>query len=287
MKMTSKILIVDDEPGIRKTLERNLRRAFRSKGGEVEIRQAENGEEGVKLAREDRPDLILLDIRMPIMDGMQACGILRSNPLFDPTVIIILTAEATAEVKGLSTGADDYITKPFDTAVLLLRVEKGLQTASHRNVVIQDPGTGLWSRSYFENCRIEGEVGRARRFGRPLTLFLSRLEGLEDATKDDQGVDGAIKKLLEFIPNRESDISVRWDENTIATLLPETGREAATLVAQRFNDQVKGYNEKITPHIGISCLDAENQIEALASFAETSLMVAQDTRQIVINGTPL
>lgn len=95
-----RILIVDDEPGIRKMLKRNLRRAYSSDETALQIRQAENGEECIELAKKERPDIILLDIRMPVMDGIQTCSILRSDPRFDPTVIIILTAEATAEVQG-------------------------------------------------------------------------------------------------------------------------------------------------------------------------------------------
>ena len=84
--MTNKILVVDDDPGVREALERNIRRHFRNKGSKALIRKAENGEEAVKMAKEDSPDIMLMDMRMPVMDGIQACSILRSNPLFDPTV---------------------------------------------------------------------------------------------------------------------------------------------------------------------------------------------------------
>lgn len=115
----AKILLVDDEPDILEILEFNLRK----EGFEVET--AGNGEDGLAKAREFRPDLIVLDIMMPIMDGVEVCRQLRSDTAFDNTVITFLTAreEDYSQIAALDTGGDDYITKPIRPRVLISRVK--------------------------------------------------------------------------------------------------------------------------------------------------------------------
>ena len=115
----AKILLVDDEPDILEILEYNLR-----KEGYL-VATAENGQEGLKRAEEFKPDLIILDIMMPIMDGVEVCRQLRSNSAFDSTVITFLTAreEDYSQIAALDTGGDDYITKPIRPRVFLSRVK--------------------------------------------------------------------------------------------------------------------------------------------------------------------
>jgi len=115
----AKILIVDDEPDIIEFLEYNLRREG------YEVFSAGNGEEGLRKAEEVRPDLIILDIMMPIMDGVEVCRQLRARDAFKSTIITFLTAreEDYSQIAALDTGGDDYITKPIRPRVLLARVK--------------------------------------------------------------------------------------------------------------------------------------------------------------------
>lgn len=115
----SKILLVDDEPDILEILEYNLRKEG------YEVATANNGEDGLKKAKEFGPDLIILDIMMPVMDGVEVCRQLRSDKDFDETVITFLTAreEDYSQIAALDTGGDDYITKPIRPRVLLSRVK--------------------------------------------------------------------------------------------------------------------------------------------------------------------
>ncbi|MCP9234801.1 response regulator transcription factor [Lewinella sp. JB7] len=115
----AKILLVDDEPDILEILEFNLRKEG------FEVATAGNGEEGLQLARTFRPDLIVLDIMMPIMDGVEVCRQLRAEPEFNNTVITFLTAreEDYSQIAALDTGGDDYITKPIRPRVLISRVK--------------------------------------------------------------------------------------------------------------------------------------------------------------------
>jgi two-component system alkaline phosphatase synthesis response regulator PhoP len=115
----AKILLVDDEPDILEILEYNLRKEG------YEVATAENGEAGLKTANEFKPDLIILDIMMPIMDGVEVCRQLRASKDFDNTVITFLTAreEDYSQIAALDTGGDDYITKPIRPRVFLSRVK--------------------------------------------------------------------------------------------------------------------------------------------------------------------
>ncbi len=114
-----KILVVDDEPDILDFLRYNL-----VKEG-YNVVTASNGEEGVMMAQEEKPDLVILDIMMPKMDGVEVCRNLRSKPEFDKTLIIFLTAreEDYSQIAALDIGGDDYITKPIRPRVFISRIK--------------------------------------------------------------------------------------------------------------------------------------------------------------------
>jgi two-component system alkaline phosphatase synthesis response regulator PhoP len=113
------ILVVDDEPDIREFIGYNL-----EKEG-YQVASAENGDEAIKKATERIPDLILLDIMMPEMDGIEVCSQLRSDSRFDGTVIAFLTArnEDFTQIAGFDVGGDDYINKPIKPRLLLSRIK--------------------------------------------------------------------------------------------------------------------------------------------------------------------
>lgn len=114
-----KILVVDDEPDILEFLEYNLKKEG------YRVFTASNGEEGVALAEKENPDLIILDIMMPKMDGVEVCRVLRSKPMFNKTLIAFLTAreEDYSQIAALEVGGDDYITKPIRPRVFMSRVK--------------------------------------------------------------------------------------------------------------------------------------------------------------------
>ncbi len=116
-----KILVVDDEPDVVELVEFNLKSAG------FAVTSAENGREALTTAQSTRPDLIVLDVMLPEMDGLEVCKLLRRDPVTAATPIIMLTARAEEvdRVLGLELGADDYLTKPFSPRELVLRV-KGL-----------------------------------------------------------------------------------------------------------------------------------------------------------------
>ncbi len=113
-----KILVVDDEPDIVELIAYNLKREG------YQVYTAANGQEAVTTAKRVMPDLIILDIMMPKMDGIEACRIMRSMPEFKSTFMVFLTArsEEYSEIAGFNVGADDYIAKPIKPRALLSRI---------------------------------------------------------------------------------------------------------------------------------------------------------------------
>jgi two-component system phosphate regulon response regulator PhoB len=124
--MKAKILVADDEPDSLELIGVNLSNAG------YEVATATNGREALQLARSGRPQLILLDLMLPEMDGLDVCKVLREEAATAFIPIIMLTARATEidRVLGLELGADDYITKPFSPRELVLRVKNVLKRAA-------------------------------------------------------------------------------------------------------------------------------------------------------------
>ena len=171
--MPETILVVDDDPDIARFVEVNLRSA----GYDVAV--AGDGEEALERAGELRPDLVLLDVMMPRIDGFEVAQRLRKNPQTANTSIIMLTAKALSadKVTGLQSGADDYIIKPFDPIELLARVKGTLRRAKEmRNL---SPLTGLPG-----NIRIQEEIERQVREARPFAVLYCDLDNFK--TYNDQ-----------------------------------------------------------------------------------------------------
>ena len=115
------VLIVDDEKSIVEILDFNLKRDG------FETLRAYDGREGLRIAREAKPDLILLDVMLPYMDGFEVCRSLRSEGDNVPIIMITAREEETDKVFGLENGADDYITKPFSMRELIARVKSNMR----------------------------------------------------------------------------------------------------------------------------------------------------------------
>lgn len=126
-----KILVVDDEPDIVELIAYNLKREG------YQVHTASNGQEAVTTAKKIMPDLIILDVMMPKMDGIEACRIMRAMPEFKSTFMVFLTArsEEYSEIAGFNVGADDYIAKPIKPRALLSRINAILR----RNAQSEDP----------------------------------------------------------------------------------------------------------------------------------------------------
>lgn len=166
--MADRLLVVDDDPDIARFIEVNLR----THGFEVHV--ASDGVEALERAQEIRPDLVLVDVMMPRMDGFQVVDHLRSDPRTANTSIIMLTAKAlTADkVLGITAGADDYIIKPFDPVELVARVKGTLRRAREMRAI--SPLTGLPG-----NARIHDELLNRIAADEPFALLYADLDNFK------------------------------------------------------------------------------------------------------------
>jgi diguanylate cyclase (GGDEF)-like protein len=166
--VTERILVVDDDPDIARFIEVNLR----TQGYEVDT--ASDGVEALERAAAQRPDLALIDVMMPRMDGFEVVERLRANPRTSNMSIILLTAKAlTADkVMGITKGADDYIIKPFDPIELMARVKGTLRRAQEMRS--ESPLTGLPG-----NIRILEFLGNLVTSEQPFALLYADLDNFK------------------------------------------------------------------------------------------------------------
>jgi class 3 adenylate cyclase len=184
MRQPARILIVDDNRTNVKILQTRL-----SAEG-YEVITAADGEEGLAAARGQTPDLILLDVMMPKLDGFEVCRRLRADPSFPFTPIILVTAMGDTKdvIAGLDAGGDEYLTKPVDHAALVARVRSMLRTKGlHDTVEALAAEVKEWNASLVrrvaEQVRELERVGRLRRFFSPQLAELIVKGGTEDPLK--------------------------------------------------------------------------------------------------------
>lgn len=163
-----RVLVVDDEPPIRDILKFQLENA-----GFV-VKCAEDGAEGLQMAQEDPPDLVLLDLMIPQMDGYEVCRRLKSGYETRHIPVIILTArgELDEKLKGLENGANDYVTKPFSMPELLMRVKNVLSWSQSQREA--NPLTGLPG-----NVSIEREVTKRIEAQQPFAFIYSDIDNFK------------------------------------------------------------------------------------------------------------
>ncbi|MBK7388282.1 MAG: response regulator transcription factor [Bacteroidetes bacterium] len=153
-----KILLVDDEPDILEFMEYNLKKEG------FQTLSARNGEEAVELAVKNKPDLIILDIMMPVLDGIEACRLIRNNSETKNVLIAFLTArnEDYSQIAGFDVGADDYISKPIKPRVLISRIK----------ALLRRSGTESGSEDFVKigNIEIDREKYRVSSNGQDLTF---------------------------------------------------------------------------------------------------------------------
>jgi len=154
--VSAKILVVEDDPTIRTILEMAL-----IGGGFPDVTSARRGDEGLAEAKRLKPDLVLLDLMLPGLDGFAVATRIRETPELSATRIIMLTARTQNEdiVRGLSCGADDYVTKPFDRRVLLARIQAVLRR-----------GLPVTEGMDFDGLKIDEPNRTVRLRGKPLDL---------------------------------------------------------------------------------------------------------------------
>ncbi len=170
MSNSKKILIADDEPDILEIIHFNLQQQG------YEVITAKNGDEAIDQAKLTKPDLIILDIMMPGKTGIEVCNILRTQPQFKETLIVFLTAmsDEGTEIKGLETGADDYLTKPISPKVLLSKVNSLFRRVNKTDSTVIKVGDISIDREKYMVTHKDQDITLARKEFELLALLASR-----------------------------------------------------------------------------------------------------------------
>lgn len=244
------ILVADDEPINRALIQRRLEREG------YHVLTAQNGREAVEVARTKRPDLIILDVMMPVMDGLEACQQIKTDDRVRDTPVIFLSARDETEVKvsGLSLGANDYISKPFKAEELLARVTVALRLKQERDQLrrraeeavrradvaqeraMTDQITGLLNRYGLQHI-LARELSEARRYNRPLSCLMIDLDHFKTVNDLHGHVAGdtALQQVATVLTEnvRGSDVVFRYGGEEFLVLLPETDLEGALSLAEK------------------------------------------------------
>lgn len=213
-----KILIVDDEPDIVEFVTYNLSRSG------YKVFTSNSGKEAIQLAKKIKPHLILLDVMMPEMDGIETCEILRNDPDLEQTVIAFLTArsEDYSQVAGFEAGADDYITKPIKPKVLVSRIKALLKRYGYVSNYKKDSSNeNVFRRSELEIDRDrfvvkinDNELNLPKKEFELLNLLISKPEKVfsreeifqsvwgENIIVGDRTIDVHVRKLREKLGNK-------------------------------------------------------------------------------------
>jgi two-component system, cell cycle response regulator len=253
------ILVVDDDPANIQ----HVREGLASHG--YHFREALDGAEALRSLREHRPDLIIMDVEMPRLGGVEVCRIIKANAGdggfgFIP-VILVTARQAAGKVEGLELGADDYLVKPFAMPELSARVKsmlrlKGLQDAlleknreldrankelaQKREELLAltrtDALTGLYNRRYFEE-RLAEEFVRSTRYHSPLSLVMldiDHFKRLNDSYGHPFG-DEVLRAVAQTVRTRmrEVDMVARYGGEELVALLPATGPKEARAACER------------------------------------------------------
>ncbi|MDK7047697.1 response regulator transcription factor [Corynebacterium tuberculostearicum] len=156
-----KILVVDDEQAVRESLRRSLR--FNG----YEVLTANDGLEAVETVRAENPELLILDVMMPNMDGLEVCRSLRSEGWDRPILVLTARDGVSDRVAGLDAGADDYLPKPFALEELLARVRSLVRRASADSIAAEAP---VESKLSFEDLELDADTREVSRGGRAISL---------------------------------------------------------------------------------------------------------------------
>jgi two-component system cell cycle response regulator len=236
------VLAIDDSPEVLALL------AIRLRPEGLKLITATSYDEGLALASQYLPDLILLDVEMPEHSGLDLCRRLKEDPVTVNIPVIFLTGstDVNTKVHGFDLGAIDYVTKPFHPAELRARVRAALRMKRAQDMLTHkaqiDALTGLRNRAYLDE-RLLAEEQQALRTGRPLSLVMMDLDhfkSLNDTFGHPFG-DLVLQRVGDFITRaiRPYDVACRYGGEELALILPDTNLADAVTVAERVRVQVR------------------------------------------------
>ena len=296
------LLLVDDVPVNIKILAQAFKNDYR-------LSFATNGEDALKQASADPPpDLVLLDIIIPKMDGYEVCQRLKENPKTRHIPVIFLTAKSLEEdeARGLDLGAVDYITKPISLPIVRARVKTHLELKQHRelleNLSTLDGLTGIPNRRYFDDF-LNMEWRRAMRSKNKISLVMIDIDYFKNFN-DNYGHtrgDDALKQVAKTLASsfrRSADFVARYGGEEFVVVLPETEEEAAAFVADIMRKKVAALDiehkfseigDRLTISMGVASVVPELNSDpaSLINAADKALYKAKERGRNQVVSTSL
>jgi len=276
------------------------------------VTSALSGREAIDKALENPPDLILLDIQMPELDGYDVIKVLKDDPRTENVPVIFVTglSDEGDEEKGLKLGAIDYITKPYKPTVVTARVRNHLRLREYavrlellneelERLATTDVLTSAYNRRYFMS-KLEDEVERARRYNHPSSLLMidvDHFKNINDTYGHDVG-DIVLIHLVKVLEGqvRQLDTVARIGGEEFAILLPETGEKDAKISAERLlrvvrETRVDVAGESLQFTISIGCAQFGEDcpdMEGILKMVDLALYDAKKSGRdrVVIRDTP-
>ena len=284
-----RLLVVDDQPV-------NIQALYQAFAADHQVFMATSGEQALALCASKQPDLVLLDVVMPGMDGYEVCRRLKADEATRDIPVIFVTAHSdeAAETRGLDAGAVDFISKPINPTIVRARVRTHLTLKSQSDLLRQwvyvDGLTGVYNRRYFDE-HLAAEWGRAVRAGTPLSVVLIDVDFFKryNDRYGHQAGDDCLKRVAATLKaglKRPGDMVARYGGEEFVCLLPDTPMAGALELARQLGVAVHGLQIEhadsaaapvVTVSLGVCGKrdDAVGTPEALVREADAQLYIAK------------
>ncbi len=309
MPSSSRILVVDDVP-----VNIQLLVTYLAAEG-YDVVSAKDGHDAMKAVKEHQPDLILLDVMMPKMNGFKVCEVIKSDDAtkFIPVILVTALNELEDKVKGMNSGADDFLAKPFNKLELLVRV-RSLLRIKHlhdelqekvielqrtkeelRQLAITDGLTGLYNYRYFKEQLLQ-ELKRAQRHSLNISVAMIDIDHFKqynDKNGHPAG-DVVLKDIARLLRDniRNIDLAARYGGEEFSLILIETDKPSAKIVSEKIRKLVEDYgfayessqpDGKLTISSGVATFPEDGEdFDTLVSKADQRLYLAKEAGRNLI-----
>lgn len=278
---TQTVLVIDDSQDIHDLIRVRLRPE------RVRLLHAFDADSAFELLRQERPDLMLLDLDLPGLNGLELCRKIKDEQELTaiPVVFLTGTVDVNTKVQAFDAGAIDYITKPFDGVELRARVRAALRTKRFQDLLATraqlDALTGLWNRAHFDQ-RLAEEVAVSQRHGRPVSLIMldiDHFKRLNDTYGHPFG-DLVLRRIANLLAGclRQTEIACRYGGEEFGIILRETDHAGAIIAAERIRGTIEALElrfdtltVRVTASLGVS---SNEHLES--NFSPSQLLLAAD-----------
>lgn len=296
------VLVVDDVP-----VNIQLLTTYLSAEG-YQVISARDGQQAIEQVKSNHPDLVLLDVMMPALNGFEVCRLIKSDPKTKFTPVIMVTAlnELSDKIKGIDSGADEFLTKPFHKLELLARVRSLLRQkelhdelqekvaelekarAELQQLAITDGMTGLFNYRHFKE-QLEHELNRAHRHSLHLSLIMIDIDHFKhyNDTSGHPAGDDVLRDIGSLLRSniRNIDVAARYGGEEFALILPDASKDAAKVVADKIRRLIEIHEfefeelqpkGRLTISAGVATYPEDgNDVDPLVEVADKRLYLAK------------